>query len=82
MPIVEIAARELDAGIAIVDLLSAPSPTPRAPRAACSSRAAPTSTTSASPTSSTRVTTADLATATMLVVRGGKKDYRLVKLRA
>ena len=29
-----------------------------------------------------KVTTTDLATPTMLVVRGGRKDYRLVKLRA
>ena len=29
-----------------------------------------------------KVTTADLATRTMLVVRGGRKDYRLVKIRA
>jgi tyrosyl-tRNA synthetase len=28
------------------------------------------------------VTTTDLATPTMLVVRGGRKDYRLVRVRA
>jgi tyrosyl-tRNA synthetase len=81
VPVVEIDRKELAAGIAIVDLLSrtvADSKT--AARRLLQQGGAYVNNVRISD-AERKVTTADLATPTMLVVRGGRKDYRLVKLR-
>jgi tyrosyl-tRNA synthetase len=81
VPVVEIDRKELAAGIAIVDLLSrtvADSKT--AARRLLQQGGAYVNNVRIS-NAERKVTTADLATPTMLVVRGGRKDYRLVKLR-
>ncbi|HEY8507730.1 MAG TPA: hypothetical protein VIL32_05185, partial [Steroidobacteraceae bacterium] len=81
VPVVEIDPAELSAGVGIVDLLS---------RTVADSKGAARRLLQQGGAylnnvrvidMDRKVTTADLATKTMLVVRGGRKDYRLVKLR-
>jgi tyrosyl-tRNA synthetase len=79
VPVVDVDAKELERGIAIVELLS---------RTVAESKSAARRLVQQGGAyiNNVRVTdgeyqvsTADLATATMLVVRGGRKDYRLVR---
>ncbi len=82
VPVVEIERAELAAGIAIVDLLSRTvADSKSAARRLLQQGGAYVNNVRVADAERT-VTTADLATPTMLVVRGGRKDYRLVKLRA
>ncbi|HEX7238314.1 MAG TPA: tyrosine--tRNA ligase [Gammaproteobacteria bacterium] len=79
VPVVEIARTELSAGIGLVDLLSrtvAESKT--AARRLVQQGGAYLNNVRVSD-GERRVTTADLVTPTLLVVRGGRKDYRLVR---
>ncbi|HJR70119.1 MAG TPA: tyrosine--tRNA ligase [Gammaproteobacteria bacterium] len=81
VPVVEIDRAELAAGIAIVDLLSRTvADSKGAARRLLQQGGAYVNNVRISD-AERKVTTADLATPTMLVVRGGRKDYRLVKLR-
>jgi len=81
VPVVEIDRTELAAGIAIVDLLSRTvADSKSAARRLLQQGGAYINNVRVSD-AERKVTTADLATPTMLVVRGGRKDYRLVKLR-
>jgi tyrosyl-tRNA synthetase len=79
VPVVEIAGTELSAGIGLVDLLSrtvAESKT--AARRLVQQGGAYLNNVRVSD-GERKVTTADLVTPTLLVVRGGRKDYRLVR---
>jgi tyrosyl-tRNA synthetase len=81
VPVVEIDRKELAAGVAIVDLLSRTvADSKSAARRLLQQGGAYVNNVRISD-AERKVTTADLATPTMLVVRGGRKDYRLVKLR-
>jgi len=81
VPVVEIDRAELAAGIAIVDLLSRTvADSKSAARRLLQQGGAYVNNVRVSD-AERKVTTADLATPTMLVVRGGRKDYRLIKLR-
>jgi tyrosyl-tRNA synthetase len=82
MPVVEIDRTELAQGISIVDLLSRTvADSKSAARRLLQQGGAYVNNVRVTD-GERRITTADLATANMLVVRGGRKDYRLVKLRA
>jgi tyrosyl-tRNA synthetase len=82
MPVVEIDRAELTAGIAIVELLSRTvADSKNAARRLLQQGGAYVNNVRVSD-AERKITTTDLATPTMLVVRGGRKDYRLVKLRA
>jgi tyrosyl-tRNA synthetase len=82
MPVVEIDRAELTAGIAIVELLSRTvADSKNAARRLLQQGGAYVNNVRVSD-AARKITTTDLATPTMLVVRGGRKDYRLVKLRA
>jgi len=81
VPVVEIDRTELAAGIAIVELLSRTvADSKSAARRLLQQGGAYVNNVRVSD-AERKVTTADLATPTMLVVRGGRKDYRLIKLR-
>jgi tyrosyl-tRNA synthetase len=81
VPVVEIDRAELAAGIGIVELLSRTvADSKGAARRLLQQGGAYVNNVRVTE-GERKVTTADLATRTMLVVRGGRKDYRLVKLR-
>jgi tyrosyl-tRNA synthetase len=81
VPVVEIDRAELVTGIAIVELLiRTVADSKSAARRLLQQGGAYINNVRVSD-AERKVTTADLATPTMLVVRGGRKDYRLVKLR-
>lgn len=81
VPVVEIGRAELEAGIGIVDLLSRTvADSKSAARRLLQQGGAYVNNVRVAD-GERKVTLADLATPTMLVVRGGRKDYRLVKLR-
>ena len=81
VPVVEIGRAELANGIAIVDLLSRTVADSKSAARRLLQQGGAYINNVRITDSERRVTTADLATATMLVVRGGRKDYRLVKAR-
>jgi tyrosyl-tRNA synthetase len=81
VPVVEIDPAELSAGVGIVDLLSRTvADSKGAARRLLQQGGAYVNNVRVADMDR-KITTADLATKTMLVVRGGRKDYRLVKLR-
>jgi tyrosyl-tRNA synthetase len=80
VPVVEVERTELTAGIAIVDLLARTvADSKSAARRLLQQGGAYVNNVRIG--DDRKVTTADLVTPTMLVVRGGRKDYRLVKVR-
>jgi tyrosyl-tRNA synthetase len=80
VPIVEIARADLSAGIGIVDLLSRTvAESKGAARRLVQQGGAYVNNVRVSDVEH-KVSTADLVTPTMLVVRGGRKDYRLVRV--
>ena len=81
VPVVEIGRAELATGVAIVDLLSRTVADSKSAARRLLQQGGAYVNNVRITDSERRVTTADLATATMLVVRGGRKDYRLVKAR-
>ena len=81
VPVVEIERAELASGVAIVDLLSRTVADSKGAARRLLQQGGAYVNNVRMGRSERRVTTADLATATMLVVRGGRKDYRLVKVR-
>jgi len=81
VPVVEIDRAELANGVPIIDLLSRTvADSKSAARRLLQQGGAYINNVRISD-ADRKVTTTDLATATMLVVRGGRKDYRLLKLR-
>jgi tyrosyl-tRNA synthetase len=79
VPVVDIDAAELAGGIAIVDLLSRTvAESKSAARRLLQQGGAYVNNVRVAD-SDRKVGTADLATPTMLLVRGGRKDYRLVR---
>jgi tyrosyl-tRNA synthetase len=82
VPVVEIDRAELAAGIAIVDLLSRTVADSKSAARRLLQQGGAYVNNIRITDSERKVSTADLATRTMLVVRGGRKDYRLVKLRS
>jgi tyrosyl-tRNA synthetase len=81
VPVVEIDRAELAAGIAIVDLLSRTVADSKSAARRLLQQGGAYVNNQRISDAERKITTADLATPTMLVVRGGRKDYRLVKLR-
>jgi tyrosyl-tRNA synthetase len=81
VPVVEIGRAELAAGIAIVDLLSRTVADSKSAARRLLQQGGAYVNNVRITDNDRKVTTADLATRTMLVVRGGRKDYRLVKLQ-
>ena len=82
VPVVEIDRAELAGGIAIVELLSRTVADSKGAARRLLQQGGAYLNNVRVTDGERKVTTADLATPTMLVVRGGRKDYRLVKLRA
>jgi tyrosyl-tRNA synthetase len=82
VPVVEIDRSELAAGIAIVDLLRRTVADSKSAARRLLQQGGAYVNNVRITDGDRKITTADLATANMLVVRGGRKDYRLVKLRA
>jgi tyrosyl-tRNA synthetase len=81
VPVVAIDRAELENGIAIVDLLSRTVADSKGAARRLLQQGGAYVNNVRMTDDERRITTADLATATMLVVRGGRKDYRLVKAR-
>ncbi len=79
MPVVDIDAGELANGIAIVDLLSRTVAESKSAARRLLQQGGAYINNVRITDGERKVGTADLATATMLVVRGGRKDYRLVR---
>ena len=82
VPVVEIDRTELGTGIAIVELLSRTVADSKSAARRLLAQGGAYVNNVRITDGERKITTADLATPTMLVVRGGRKDYRLVKLRA
>jgi len=82
VPVVEIDRTELAAGIAIIDLLSRTVADSKSAAKRLLQQGGAYVNNVRITDADRKVTTADLATPTMLVVRGGRKDYRLLKLRS
>jgi len=82
VPVVEIDRAELAGGIAIVDLLSRTVADSKSAARRLLQQGGAYVNNVRITDGDRKITTADLVTANMLVVRGGRKDYRLVKLRA
>ena len=81
VPVVEIDRKELSAGIALLDLLTRTVADSKSAARRLLEQGGAYLNNVRVTDGARKVTTADLATPTMLVVRGGRKDYRLVKLR-
>jgi tyrosyl-tRNA synthetase len=81
VPVVEIERTELANGIALIDLLSRTVADSKSAARRLLQQGGAYVNNVRITDGERRVTSADLATATMLVVRGGRKDYRLVKVR-
>jgi tyrosyl-tRNA synthetase len=82
VPVVEIDRKELGVGIAIVDLLTRTVADSKSAARRLLEQGGAYLNNVRVTDAARKVTTADLATPTMLVVRGGRKDYRLVRVRA
>jgi tyrosyl-tRNA synthetase len=81
VPVVEIDRAELTGGLAIVDLLSRTVADSKGAARRLLQQGGAYVNNVRITDGERKITTADLATPNMLVVRGGRKDYRLVKLR-
>jgi tyrosyl-tRNA synthetase len=82
VPVVEIDRAELTNGIAIVELLSRTVADSKSAARRLLQQGGAYVNNVRITDGEHKVTTADLVTQDMLVVRGGRKDYRLVKLRS
>jgi tyrosyl-tRNA synthetase len=81
VPVVEIERTELAKGVAIVDLLTRTVADSKSAARRLLEQGGAYLNNVRVTDGARKVTTADLATPTMLVVRGGRKDYRLVRVR-
>jgi tyrosyl-tRNA synthetase len=82
VPVVEIAHTELASGIGLVELLTRTVADSKSAARRLLQQGGAYVNNIRVTDEARKVTTADLVTPSMLVVRGGRKDYRLVKLRA
>ena len=79
MPVVEITRTELAAGIALVDLLARTVAESKSAARRLVQQGGAYVNNVRITDGDRKVSTADLVTPTLLVVRGGRKDYRLVR---